>query len=338
MAVTKTAELTGKEKVAILLIALGRDYSAKIFKHLRDDEIEQITLDITNVRRVDAETKEAVINEFYDSCLAQNYISEGGIDYAREILEKAIGPDRALALISRLTSSLQVRPFDFVRRADPNQLLSFIQNEHPQTIALIMSYLEPTMSAAILAKLPLEKQTAVITCIATMDRTSPEYVHEIERILDRKLSSMGAEDFTVVGGIQSTVDILNATDRGTERHVLEALEITNSELVDEIRRKMFVFEDIVKLDRRAIQRVLKDVDNSDLTVALKNTSPDVGRVIFENMSKRLQDMIKEDMEYMGPVRVRDVEDAQQKIVNIIRKLQDAGEIIVSRGSEDEIIA
>ncbi len=332
-----TVELTGKEKAAILLIALGKEYSAKVFKHLRDEEIEQLTLDITNVRRVDSDTKEMVIREFYEQCLAQNYISEGGIDYARDVLEKAIGADKALALISRLTSSLQVRPFDFARRADPNQLLNFVQNEHPQTIALVLSYLEPTMSATVLAKLPTEKQTEVVARIATMDRTSPEYVHEIERVLDKKLSSMGMDDFTAVGGIQSIVDILNAADRGTERHVLEALEAKNGDLVDEIRRKMFVFEDIAKLDKRAIQRILKEVENADLTVALKNATPEVSNLIFENMSKRLQDMLKEDMEYMGPVRVRDVEEAQQKIVNVIRKLQDAGEIIVSRGSEDEII-
>ncbi len=331
-------ELTGKEKAAVLLIALGKEYSAKVFKHLRDDEIEQLTLDITNVRRVDSDIKEMIIDEFYEHCLAQNYISEGGIDYARDVLEKAIGADKALALISRLTSSLQVRPFDFARRADPNQLLNFVQNEHPQTIALILSYLEPVMAATVLAKLAIEKQTEVVARIATMDRTSPEYVHEIERVLDKKLSSMGMDDFTVVGGIQSIVDILNAADRGTERHVLEALEAKDGELVDEIRRKMFVFEDIAKLDKRAIQRVLKEVENADLTVALKNATPEVSRMIFENMSKRLQDMIKEDMEFMGPVRVRDVEEAQQKIVNIIRKLQDAGEIIVSRGSEDEVIA
>ncbi len=331
-------ELTGKEKAAILLIALGREYSAKVFKHLRDDEIEQITLDITNVRRVDSETKEMVIAEFYEDCLAQNYISEGGIDYARDVLEKAIGHDKALELINRLTSSLQVRPFDFARRADPNQLVNFVQNEHPQTIALILSYLDPSLAALVLAKLPLEKQTEVVARIAQMDRTSPEYVREIERVLDKKLSSMGMDDFTSVGGIQSIVDILNAVDRSTERHVLEALDLKDTELADDIRRKMFVFEDIVKLDKRAIQRILKEVENTDLTVALKNATPDVSRVVFENMSKRLQDMIKEDMEFMGPVRVRDVEEAQQKIVNIIRKLQDAGEIIVSRGSEDEVIA
>ncbi len=333
-----TTELSGREKAAILLITLGRDYSAKIFKHFKDDEIEQLTLDITNVHRVDSETKGAVLEEFYQECLAQNYISEGGIDYAKDVLEKAVGAEKALEILSRLTSSLQVRPFDFVRKSDPNQLLNFIQNEHPQTIALVFSYLEPAMAAAVLSKLPIEKQTEVVARIATMDRTSPEYVREIERVLEKKLSSMGTDDFAAVGGITAIVEILNAADRSTERHVLENLENKDSELVDEIRRKMFVFEDIVKLDKRAIQRVLKEVENSDLTVALKNATPEVTRAIMDNMSKRLQEMIMEDMEYMGPVRVRDVEEAQQKIVNVIRRLQDAGEIIVSRGSEDEMIS
>jgi flagellar motor switch protein FliG len=338
VAPTKSNEkLTGREKAAILLIGLGKDYSSRIFRHLKDEEIEQLTLDITNVRRVDAETKDQIIQEFYEECLTQNYISEGGIEYARELLEQSIGPQRAFELISRLTSALQVRPFDFARKTDPNQILNFIQNEHPQTIALILSYLEPAMAAAILSKLPSEKQTQVVVRVSMMDRTSPEYVREVERILDRKLSSMGMDDFTMVGGIQSIVDILNAADRGTERRVLEELEVENSDLVDEIRRKMFVFEDIIKLDRRAIQRVLKEVENADLTVALKNATEELRSLIFENMSKRLSDMIREDMEYMGPVRVRDVEDAQQKIVNVIRKLQDAGEIIISRGSEDELI-
>ena len=330
-------KLSGREKAAILLIALGKEYSSKVFRHLKDDEIEQITLDITNVRRVDADTKEEIINEFYEECLTQNYISEGGIDYARELLETSIGPQRAFELISRLTSSLQVRPFDFARKADPNQILTFVQNEHPQTIALILSYLEPSMAAAILSKLPPDKQTQVVVRVSTMDRTSPEYVREVERVLDRKLSSMGMDDFTTVGGIEAIVEILNAADRGTERRVLEELELDNGDLVDEIRRKMFVFEDIIKLDKRAIQRVLKEVENADLTIALKNATEELRTLIFENMSKRLAEMIREDMEYMGPVRVRDVEDAQQKIVNIIRKLQDAGEIIISRGSEDELI-
>ncbi|MDR0248590.1 MAG: flagellar motor switch protein FliG [Oscillospiraceae bacterium] len=334
---TAITELSGREKAAILLIALGKEYSAMIFKHFKDEEIEQLTLDITNVRRVDTQMKEDIIEEFYEECLAQNFITEGGIDYARDLLEKAIGPDRAMQLLSKLTSSLQVRPFDFARKSDPNMLLNLLQNEHPQTIALVLSYLEPVMAAGILAKLTDDKQTEVVARISTMDRTNPEYVREIERILDKKLSSLGTDDFTTVGGIESIVEILNSIDRGTERRVLEELEIDHADLVDEIRRKMFVFEDIVKLDKRAVQRVLKDVENSDLTVALKSANDDVKTLVFENMSKRMADMIREDMEYMGPVRVKDVEEAQQRIVNVIRKLQDSGDIVISRGNEDEMI-
>ncbi len=334
---SRAGGLSGREKVPILLIALGQDYSAKILRQLKEEEIEQITLEISNIGMVDHETKEEIVREFYEQCLAQEYISEGGLSYAREVLEKAIGNQKALEIINKLTASLQVRPFDFVRKADPNQLLNFLQYEHPQTLALIFSYLDPAQAAMILSKLPVEKQTEVVARIAMMDRTSPEYIKEVERVLDRKLSSMGLDDFTAVGGIQSIVDILNSSDRGTERHILEALETENSELVDEIRRRMFVFEDVVKLDNRSIQRVLKEVENSELTLALKNATEEVQAAVFSNMSKRLHQMIKEDMEYMGPVRLRDVEDAQQKIVNIIRRLEDAGEIVVARGSEDEVV-
>jgi len=329
--------MTGREKAAILMIALGRECSAQLFKHLKEDEVEQLTLDITNVRRVNNETKDWVIAEFFEECMAQNFITEGGIDYARSLLEQSFGQDKAFQLINKLSASFQMRPFDFIRSADPKQLLNFLQNEHPQTIALIMSYLAPTQAAGVLSGLTTEKAADVTARVATMDRTSPEYVREIERVLDKKFSTAGFDESTEVGGIQTVVDILNAADRGTERQVLETLEFQNGELVDEIRRKMFVFEDIVKLDKRAIQRVLKDVDNADLTVALKSAVENVREAIFSNLSKRLQDMIKEDIEFMGPVRVRDVEEAQQRIVNVIRKLQDSGEIIISRGGEDDVI-
>ena len=331
-------QLRASEKVAILLIALGKELSAQIFKHLTEDEIEQITMDIANMRHVTKEMKDSVLEEFYQVCLVQNYIDEGGIDYAKEILDKAIGQQRALEIINKLTSTLQVRPFDFVRRADPNQVLNFIQNEHPQTIALVFSYLDPTQAAQILSQLPLNLQIDVVARIAKMSRTSPEYIKEIERILERKLSTMMVTDFTTVGGVDYIVTILNSVDRGTEKHILENLEMQNADLADEIRHKMFVFEDIVKLNKMAIQRVLREVDKHDLTVALKGTPPEVSKVIFENVSKRLQDMIKEDLELMGPVRVRDVEEAQQKIVNIIRNLDEAGEIIITRGKEDGLIA
>lgn len=329
--------LTGKEKAAILLISLGTERASRIYKHLKEEEIEQLTLEIANLRKVDSDIKEAVIEEFYEICLAKNYISEGGIGYAKEVLEKALGGQKALELINKLTSSLQVRPFDFARKADPTQLLNFIQNEHPQTIALIMAYLKPQQASIILSSLPLEKQAEVATRIAMMDSTSPEIIKEVERILEKKLSSMVASDFTIAGGIEAIVEILLSVDRGTERHIMESLEMKDGELAEEIKRRMFVFEDIVTLDNRSVQRFLREVDNSDLALALKTASEDVSKVIFSNMSKRLQDMIKEDMEFMGPVRLRDVEEAQQRIVNIIRRLEDAGEIVVSRGGGDEVI-
>lgn len=333
----KTDSLTGKEKAAVLLISLGPENSAKIFKHLKDEEIEQLTLEIANIRSVTPELKQKVLEEFYEVCLAQKYISEGGIQYAKEILDKALGQDKALDVINRLTVSLQVRPFDFVRKADPKQLLNFIQGEHPQTIALVLSYLRPDQAATVLSALPQEIQPDVAKRIAKMDRTSPDIIKEVERVLERKLSSVVTEDYTTTGGIQSVVDILNAVDRSTEKSIIENLEVEDVELAEDIRKRMFVFEDIISLDSRAIQRVLREVENSDLSLALKGSSQEVANVIYSNMSKRLAEMIKEDMEYMGPVKLRDVEDAQQRIVSIIRKLEDAGEIVISRGGGDELI-
>ncbi len=332
-----TNGLTGIQKAAILLIALGPEMSATIFKHLKEDEIEQLTLEIANTRSISSSLKNEILDEFYEVCLAQQYIAEGGIGYAKGLLDKAFGEERAQEVINRLTASLQVRPFEFVRKADASQLLNFIQDEHPQTIALILSYLPPAQAAAVISALPPEKQSDVAKRIATMDRTSPDVVQEVEDILERKLATLVNQDYTIVGGVDSIVNILNTVDRGTEKHIMEILEIEEPELADEIRRKMFVFEDILTLDNRAIQTVLRDVDNNELAIALKNANEEVQNAIFSNLSTRLATMIKEDMEYMGPVRLKDVEDAQQKIVNIIRKLEESGDIVISRGGGDEII-
>ena len=271
-----------------------------------------------------------VLNEFYEVCLAQQYIAEGGISYAKELLEKALGEDKAKDVISKLTASLQVRPFEFVRKTDPSQLLNFIQDEHPQTIALILSYLPASMSSMVVSSLPPEKQ-------AQMDRTSPDVIKQVEKVLERKLSALVNQDYTIVGGVDAIVEILNSVDRGTEKHIMETLEVEEPELADEIRKKMFVFEDILSLDDRAIQRVLRDVDNADLALALKGATEEVQNVILNNLSKRLAVMIREDMDFMGPVRMKDVEEAQQKIVNVIRKLEDSAEIVIARGGGDEII-
>ncbi len=330
-------EISGVQKAAVLLISLGPEKSASVFKHLKEEEIEQLTLEIANTRSVLPEVKEQVMEEFYEVCLAQQYIAEGGIGYAKELLDKALGEDKARDVIGRLTASLQVRPFEFVRKADASQLLNFIQDEHPQTIALILAYLPSSQAASVVGALPTEKQADVAKRIAMMDRTSPDVIKEVEAILERKLSSLVNQDYTIVGGVDAIVNILNTVDRSTEKHIMENLEIEEPELADEIRRKMFVFEDILTLDNRAIQTVLREVDNNELAIALKNTNEDVQKCIFDNLSSRLATMIQEDMEYMGPVRLKDVEDAQQKIVNIIRKLEDSGEIVISRGGGDEIV-
>ena len=330
-------DMSGREKAAMLLITLGPERSAQIFKHLKEEEIEQLTLEIANIRTVSPAERDKVLSEFYQICLAQQYITEGGIGYAKDILEKAMGTEKTMEIINKLTVSLQVRPFDFVRKADPSQVLNFIQSEHPQTIALILSYLKPHQSAAVLSALPQDKQADVAKRIATMDRTSPEIIKEVERVLEKKLSALVTEDFTAVGGIQAIVDVLNSVDRGTEKFIMDSLEIEDTDLAEEIRKRMFVFEDILQLDNRSVQRFLHEVDNGQLALALKGATEEVQNLIYNNMSKRLSEMIKEDLEYMGPVRLKDVEEAQQKIVNVIRKLEDAGEIIISRGGGDEIV-
>lgn len=332
-----TNELSGLQKAAILLIALGPERSSTIFKHLKEDEIEELTLEIANTRSITPQMKEEVMEEFYQICLAKQYIEEGGIAYAKELLEKTFGAEMARDVIGKLTASLQVKPFEFVRKTDASQLLNFIQDEHPQTIALVMSYLSATQSALILSALPPERQADVARRIALMDRTSPDVIKEVEKVLESKLSSLVNQDYTIIGGVDAVVDILNSVDRGTEKHIMETLEIEEPELADEIRKKMFVFEDILLLDDRAIQRVLRDVDNNDLAISLKGANEEVQNAIFNNLSKRLGVMIKEDMEFMGPVRMKDVEEAQQKIVNIIRKLEDSAEIVISRGGGDEIV-
>ncbi len=337
MASSDKEDLTGVQKAAILLIALGPERSADIFKHLKEDEIEELTLEIANTRSVSPQLKDKVLEEFYQVCLAQQYIAEGGINYAKELLDKALGNEKAQEVISKLTASLQVRPFEFVRKTDPSQVLNFIQDEHPQTIAMILSYLTPAQAAMIVGALPPEVQADVAKRIATMDRTSPDVIKEVERVLERKLSSLINQDYTIVGGVDAIVNILNTVDRSTEKHIMESLEIEEPELADEIRKKMFVFEDIMLLDDRAIQRVLRDVDNNDLSIALKGANEEVQNTIFKNLSKRLAAMIKEDMEFMGPVRMKDVEEAQQKIVGVIRKLEDSAEIVISRGGGDEIV-
>ncbi|GIN70476.1 flagellar motor switch protein FliG [Bacillus sp. J14TS2] len=329
--------LSGKQKAAILLISMGPDVASSVYKHLSEEEIEKLTLEISNVRKVEAEAKEGVLDEFHQIAIAQDYISQGGIGYAKTVLEKALGEEQALAIINRLTSSLQVRPFDFARKADAAQILNFIQNEHPQTIALILSYLDPEKAGQILSELPQNVQMDIAKRIAVMDRTSPEVISEVESILERKLSTTVTQDYTQTGGIEAVVDVLNGVDRSTEKTILDALSVEDPDLAEEIKKRMFVFEDIVTLDNRSIQRVIRECENEDLLLALKISSEEVKEIIYRNMSTRMVETIKEEMEFMGPVRLRDVEESQSKIVGIIRRLEDSGEIIVARGGGDDII-
>jgi flagellar motor switch protein FliG len=330
-------EYTGRQKAAIFLVSVGSDISAEVFKYLREDEIETLTFEIARLEAIEPEQKDAILQEFQELMMANQFITMGGIDYARELLEKSLGSQKAIDIINRLTSSLQVRPFDFIRRTDPAHLLNFIQQEHPQTIALILAYLEPNKSSVILQNLPHEVQSDVARRIATMDRTSPEVLREVERVLEKKLSTLSSEDYTAAGGVESIVEILNLVDRASEKQIIEALEDEDPELAEEIKKRMFVFEDIVMLDDRAIQKVMREVDSQELAKALKSVDTEVQDKIFRNMSKRAAGMLKEDMEYMGPVRLKDVEEAQQKIVSIIRHLEDTGDIVVARSGEDELV-
>src|SRR5690625_1592627 len=279
----KMKSLNGRQKAAVLLISLGPDISAEVYKHLTEEEIEKLSLEISSVQQVDNELKDSIVEQFHQIAIAQDYISQGGVDYAKTVLEKAFGKQEALNIINRLTSSLQVRPFDFARKADPQQVLNFIQGEHPQTIALVLSYLDAEQAGQILSSLEEDVQADIASRIATMDSTSPDIIAEVEQVLEKNISSSLTEDYTQTGGIQSVVDVLNEVDRSTERTILDALEIQNPELAEEIKKRMFIFDDIVILDNRAIQRVIREVENEDLRLALKVASDEVKDVIFKNM-------------------------------------------------------
>lgn len=333
----RTNTLSNRQKAAVLLIALGPDVTSKLYSHLNEEEVEQLTIEIARLGKVPHSDRNAVIAEFREMCMAQEFISEGGIEHAKRFLEGAYGPEKAGNIIGKVIQALQVLPFDFAKKADPTQLLSYLQEEHPQTIALILSHLPPKQAAAVLSGLPHESRAEVARRIAIMDRTPPEVVREIERVLERKLSSVVSQSFTAVGGVKSLVEVLNFVDRSTEKTILESLSENNPELADEVKKLMFVFEDITLLDDAAIQKVLREVDTKELALALKAVSDEVQNRIYKNMSERGAGMLKEEMEFMGPVRLKAVEEAQSKIVGIIRRLEENGEIIVARGGAEEVV-
>ncbi len=330
-------KLTGRQKAAIFIICLGSDRASDVMKHLKDEEVESLTFEISRLNNVQPDQKDQILKEFHELIVAQDFILNGGIDYAREVLERSLGSQKAMDIVNRMTSSLQVRPFDLIRRTDPQHLVNFIQSEHPQTIALVLSYLDPKKASEILAQLNVDIQADVAKRIAKMDRTTPEVLREVERVLERKLSTLSSEDFSSAGGIDATVEILNMADRSTEKTIIESLEEEDPELAEEIKKRMFVFEDIVLLDDKSIQKVLREVDSSDVPKALKAVDDEVKDKLFRNMSKRGAQLLKEDMEFMGPIRLHDVEEAQQRIVATIRKLEDDGEVIIARAGEEEMI-
>lgn len=330
-------QLTGKRKAAILLVILGPEKAASVLRHLDESDVEQLTIEIANLGKISDEEKKQVLTEFQEIAKAREMIAQGGIEYAKEVLQKAFGPEKAMKIIERLVSNLQVKPFDFLKQADPLQLVNFLQNEHPQTIAVILSYLEPQLAGRILSAFPDELQVEVIKRIALLERTSPDVIRDIEKNLERRLSGFVMQTFSQVGGVDTAAEIMNSIDRSSERKIMEKLSYDSPELAEEIRRRMFVFEDIVKLDDRSVQIVLREIETRDLALALKGASEEVKQKIFKNISKRAAQLLQDELEYMGPVRLKDVEEAQQKIINVIRRLEEAGEIIIARGGGEELI-
>lgn len=336
---TSLSNMKNSQKVAALLIILGPETATEVLKNIPDEElIEQITLDIASISKVPKEMLDDILEEFHSLFQANNYLSHGGMSYAKKLLEQAYGPERANGVLEKLISTLHSDPFQFFNDADPGQLATSFQNENPQLVALVLAYLKPEKAAAVLNSLPPHIQATVATRIAEMDRTNPEILSEIEKIIESKFSSVMSQDFSQAGGINALASIINRTDRATEKKIMETLESQDLELAERIRELMFVFEDIVKLDDRAIQRILREVETRELAVALKGSNQDVKEKIFKNMSERASSMLKDDMEYMGPVRTREVQENQTKIVATIRALEATGEIVLMRDeSEDDLI-
>ena len=338
MAMKSESKLSGVQKAAILFITLGPDASSGILKKLPEADIQKITYEIANITSVTPEQREEIINEFLQINKARDYIIEGGMDYAKQLLSKALGSQRASEILDKVSeATAQYRPFSIARKADAHQLFNVIVSEQPQTIALILCYLQPDKAAQVMAELPEETQSEVAYRIATMNNTSPMVIKEIESVLEGKLSSVVRTEMTTIGGVETLVGILNQVDRTTEKNITEGLEREDAELADKVKSSMFVFEDIISLDDVSIQRILREVEASDLALALKGCSEEVAMCVYRNQSKRAAASLKEDMEFLGPVRLMDVEKSQQKIVSVIRRLDDAGEIIISRGGEDAII-
>lgn len=329
--------ITPRQKAAIMLMVLGTELSGQVLRHFKEEQIEQLSLEVARLDKVTPEQRESVINEFYELAVAQDYIAEGGIEHARQVLESAFGSEKAQEILDRIVTAMQVTPFEFLKKADPGQVLSFIQDEHPQTIALILAYMPIGAAATIISKLPQDLRADVAARIASMEQTPPEVIRRVEQVLEKKVSSVLSQEMAQAGGPKALVDLLNRVDRSTERLIIDSLSESNPELAETVKNMMFVFEDIVQLEDRAVQAILKEVDMKELATALKGVGGEVQQKFFKNMSERATEMMKEDMEFMGPVRLRVVEEAQQKIVAVVRRLEESGEITISRSGEEEVL-
>jgi flagellar motor switch protein FliG len=330
-------KLTGKQKAAAIIISLGADDASKIYKYLKEEEIEQLTFEISRLQHLNPQVMESTLKDFYDLCLTQKVITEGGFEYAKNVLEKAFGAQTASSLLERVTKTMRTKSFEFLRKADYKNLITIIQNEHPQTIALILSYARADQASAVIAELPKEKRIDVVERIAKMDRTSPEIIKYVEMELEKKFNSIVSVDFTEIGGVNYVADVMNNMDRSNEKYIFDELNKKDVKLADEIRKRMFVFEDIVTMDSLGIQRFLREVDSKDLVFAIKGSNKEVADVLFGNMSTKMAETIKSELEYTHNVRLRDVEEAQQRIVSVIRRLEEEGELFIAKGGKDDII-
>jgi|LSQX01.3.fsa_nt_gb flagellar motor switch protein FliG len=332
-----TYKISGKEKAAYLLIMLGKGQASKIMKYFNEDEIKTITFEIVNHNTIDKEERMMILQDFYNSCLAKSYIDKGGVDYAREVLYEAVGPQKAMELITDMMDLEKSKPFDFMKDIDPVEVFNFIQYENDQTIAFILSYLKNSQAASVLAMLPRERQANISVKIALMDKISPDIIKDIEKVMGEKFTRSGIQTYTKTEGVEVLVNILNAVDRSTEKQIFEMLEEENDNLANEVKKRMFVFEDIINLGNKEIQRFLSEVDTKDLSVALKTATEELKELILRNLSKRAKQMVTEEMNLLGPVRLSEVEKAQQALVSVIRALDEKGEILIRKTGDDKII-
>lgn len=331
-------EYSGLAKVAVFMLAVGPETAGLLMRHMERETVEDLTREIASLGAVTTEKSQAVVEEFYNVALAKQYANEGGLGYARMVLEKALPRDEAARVMEQIAHQVHQQPFSFLQKAESENLLTFMQDEHPQTIALILAHLPPSKGSEILGGLPPAKQIEVVTRVANMEQTNPEVIQEVEKGLEQRLSGIVSQQFQKVGGVEAVAEMLNLSDRATEKGILETLEAEDPDLVEQIRRLMFVFEDILLVNDKGIQAVLKEIDHDELALALKTASDDMKEKIFSNMSERAAVLIKEEMEYMGPVRLSDVESAQQRIVDVVRRLEDAGEIILQgRGGDTDVV-